>query len=285
MSQNTDIATLPQTRAERRAAKRAAQEARRVTGRKPRFWRVRSVLIWVLVVQLLIAGFLMGRDLFAALPHIAWPSTQPRFDTPVIPGDQVRRFQQDLPLAPTREGNPERPFRSTGEMPNRLSFRIENRVLILTGQIAIGDAARYTRFLEDAKRTIEMVRLNSPGGSVPDALSIGRAIRQAGLTTVMGAVDICLSACPYILAGGKTRDIHSDAQVGVHQHYFGANSALPAFLAVETIQRGQGEVMSYLTDMGIDIEVMKHALLTPPDEIYVLLPDQLEKYRFTSASE
>jgi len=95
----------------------------------------------------------------------------------------------------------------------------------------------------------------------------------------MGAGDICLSACPYILASGSTRNIHDDAQVGVHQHYFGTNSALPAFLAVEDIQRGQGEVMTYLHDMGVDPLIMRHALVTPPDEIYVLLPEQLTTYK------
>ena len=65
-------------------------------------------------------------------------------------------------------------------------------------------------------------------------------------------------------------------------YFFGENIALPAFLAVEDIQRGQGEVMGYLIGVGIDPAVMRHALVTPPDEIYLLLPDELETYRLTT---
>ena len=66
--------------------------------------------------------------------------------------------------------------------------------------------------------------------------------------------------------------------VGVHQHYFDQNVALPAIFAVEDIQRGQAEVMVYLIEMGIDPALMRHALATPPDEIYLLLPEELERY-------
>ncbi|MEL6809414.1 MAG: hypothetical protein AAFO97_16700, partial [Pseudomonadota bacterium] len=59
----------------------------------------------------------------------------------------------------------------------------------------------------------------------------------------------------------------------------------PAAFAVEDIQRGQGEVMTYLDEMGIDPLLMQHALSTPPDEIYVLLPEELERYGFIEASE
>lgn len=44
--------------------------------------------------------------------------------------------------------------------------------------------------------------------------------------------------------------------------------------AVEDIQRGQGDVMVYLIGMGIDPALMRHALATPPDGIYLLLPEE-----------
>jgi len=192
----------------------------------------KQAIIGVLALQAFIACVLMAGDLFRVLPQIAWPSSQPAFDTPVLPGDQRRRYRpNDMPLSPSRDGNPERPFRSTGDMPTRLNFVVEDDTLVMTGAIEAGDAERAVEPLADD--SIARVRLNSPGGSVQDALAIGRAVRGAALDTVMGAGDICLSACPYILAGGTDRVVHEDAQVGVHQHYFGTNSALPAFMAVE----------------------------------------------------
>jgi hypothetical protein len=35
----------------------------------------------------------------------------------------------------------------------------------------------------------------------------------------------------------------------------------------------------------LDPLVMRHALATPPDEIYILLPEELERYRFVSESQ
>lgn len=276
-----DIPVLPPTRAERRAANKAAR-----SGAGKPWFNTKSAITFVLGLQLLIALFLMGRDLFYTLPYIAWPSTQPSFDTPILPGDQTRRYAPgDTPLRPADEGNPARPYRSTGDMPDRLAFEINGETLTLTGSIAQDDADRFKDYLTATTQSLTYVRLNSPGGLVRDALSIGRQLRAAGYDTVMGAGDICLSACPYVLAAGTQRRVNEEAQVGVHQHYFGTNSALPAFMAVEDIQRGQGEVMSYLDEMGVDPLIMRHALVTPPNEIYVLLPEQLEEYQMTRQAE
>ncbi|PTX57449.1 hypothetical protein C8N43_2119 [Litoreibacter ponti] len=253
---------------------------------EPGGFTARAAIKLVLAIQLGIALYLMGGGLASAIPHIAWPSNKPQFDTPVLPGDQTRRYRpSDMPLEPAPEGNPDRPYRSTGDMPARLAFAQEGDTLTLTGSIEEGDAQRMAEHLERRGEGLARVRLNSPGGSVRDALEIGRMVRDAELETLLGAGDICLSACPYILASGTTRMVHDSAQVGVHQHYFGTNSALPAFLAVEDIQRGQGQVMGYLDEMGIDPLMMRHALVTPPDEIYILLPEQLETYRLSTPTE
>ncbi|MEO0401791.1 MAG: hypothetical protein AAF214_05400, partial [Pseudomonadota bacterium] len=153
----------------------------------------------------------------------------------------------------------------------------------LEGGIRAGDAPRLIDLMTETGA--ETLLLQSPGGSVSDALALGRFIRSQGINTQMLAGEFCLSACPYLLAAGEQRDIDRDATVGVHQHYFGENTFLPAAFAVEDIQRGQGEVMTYLDEMGINPLVMQHALSTPPDEIYILLPSELEDYGFIQTSE
>ena len=167
-------------------------------------------------------------------------------------------------------------------LPDRLTLTaIEaGKTLLLEGTISVGDATRIAKQINDLPKAPQGVILNSPGGSVRDALDLGRTLRAAGLTTALRDGDICYSACPYLLAAGVSRDIPDGGSVGVHQHYFGENTLLPAFVAVENIQRGQGEVMGYLQEMGIDPLVMRHALVTPPDEIYVLLPEELRAYGF-----
>lgn len=243
------------------------------------------LLRWVLWLQLGFALVLFSSDIARVLPQVAWPSSAPQLTEPLRPGDQTRRF--DPARLPQREATPnQRPLPYTGDMPMRLQFESvmwEGRpTLSLTGAIEAGDAARLDEYLATSQSP-EVVYLNSPGGSVSDALAIGDTLRARGVDTAMSGADVCLSACPYILAAGVTRAIPDGAWVGVHQHYFGENTALPAFLAVEDIQRGQGEVMRYLDRMGIDPLVMQHALVTPPDEIYLLTQDELITYAFLAA--
>ncbi|MEL7116960.1 MAG: hypothetical protein AAGP08_15500 [Pseudomonadota bacterium] len=228
----------------------------------------------VLVVQLGIAAILFGADFARVLPSLGLSPTAPRLTQPVLPGDQTRRYdERHVP------GRPDAP--DTGDMPSRLLFEADETALTLLGSIADGDAERFDTWLA-ANRLPETVRFHSTGGSVQDALAIGRRLRAEGVETEMSAGQVCLSACPYMLVAGTTRRVHEDAYVGVHQHYFGENTALPAFLAVEDIQRGQGEVMAYLIDMGVDPALMQHALVTPPEAIYILVADELERYEIAT---
>lgn len=238
--------------------------------------------MWVLGLQVVIALILFGSDVARVLPQMISPSAAPDLNQPWSPGDQTRRYApDDVRLREALPGT--RPLPSSQDMPTRLFFEVAewdgDPALTMTGQIASGDAGRFAEWLE-SNALPELVFLNSPGGSVADALAIGRRLRAREVTVQLTAADVCLSACPYILAGGADREIDPEAWVGVHQHYFGENVALPAFMAVEDIQRGQGEVMAYLIEMDIDPAVMQPALLTPPDEIYLLTQDELERYGF-----
>ncbi|HAR52972.1 hypothetical protein [Roseovarius nubinhibens] len=235
---------------------------------------VARILTGVLVLQLGLGGLLVLGDVqIGAFPGFG-PEAPPLSD-PVRPGDQRRVFRPDRDRPGTQ------PARPPGDIPTRLTLdQIEGTTYRLEGEIAPGDAARMIERLASLTPAAERLVLQSPGGVVQEALALGRHIREAGLTTQMLAGEFCYSACPYVLAAGATRDIDETAQVGVHQHYFGESTILPAAFAVEDIQTGQGEVVGYLVEMGIDLRVMQPALTTPPDEIYVLLPEELRDYGF-----
>ena len=241
---------------------------------------VARVLGGVLIFQLGLAGLLFLGDLDEGLRLPGFGPRAPGLTEPTRPGDQTRRFQ------PARARPGGRPMPDT-PLPERLTLTVVEggaRVL-LEGGIMAGDAERIEKQITALDPQPEGVILNSPGGSVSDALRLGRYLRDAELTTALRSGDICYSACPYLLAAGTSRDVPEDASVGVHQHFFGESTLLPAFVAVEDIQRGQGEVMTYLDQMGIDPLVMQHALVTPPDEIYLLLPEELTRYRFVENTE
>ncbi|MGY9048517.1 hypothetical protein P775_03810 [Puniceibacterium antarcticum] len=242
---------------------------------------VPRILTGALVVQLIIGALLVLGDVRDGGFHLpGFGPAAPRLTEPVRPGDQRRTFN------PSRDRPPTSPLRDAGTLPDRLTLTQEDGSLWrLEGGIEPGDASRIIAQIDAAEPAIQTLILQSPGGAVSDALDLGRHLRAQGLATRMLDGEYCYSACPYMLAGGATRDIATGASVGVHQHYFGQNTLLPAFVAVEDIQRGQGEVMIYLQEMGIDPLVMQHALTTPSDEIYVLLPEELEQYGFIQTQD
>lgn len=245
-----------------------------------------AVLKGILGLQLGIAGIMFGVDILDGVQDLSFrgPAAPPRLESPVSPGDQTRRYRPgDLP-----EGPRDRPYPPVTEMPARLMFdpltADGEPVLRLTGEIAPGDGTRFADWLEAAAEPPAKVLLHSPGGSVNDALEIGAVLRTAGLNTEIAPGDICLSACPYVLMAGVERQVSAQGYVGVHQHYFGKNTVQPAFMAVDDIQRGQAQVMEYLDSMGIDPMVMRHGMATPPDDIYILVPEELERYRIVTGT-
>ncbi|SPJ24348.1 hypothetical protein [Palleronia abyssalis] len=245
------------------------------------------VIKGILGLQLAIGVALVAGDLSTGIPRFPTTTRAPDLDQPVRPGDQTRRFRPaDLPSAPNR------PFPPTPDMPDRLGLAEAEldgrRVIRMVGSIAMGDAERLPDLLaarfggDDAP---EALLIHSPGGSVDDALRLGRAVRDLGLRTEIAPGDVCLSACPYLFAGGVDRRVQDGGALGVHQHYFGENTVLPAFLAVEDIQRGQGQVMGYLDEMGLNPLLMQHALTTPPEAIYIFVPEELERYDIVTPPE
>ena len=222
---------------------------------------------WLLGAQLTLAALLVGAELAPALPGLVAPSRAPALDRPTQPGDQTRRYRPDAPPGAGVDG--EMPSRLTA-VPERIAGRDGLR---LRGAIAPGDGERVAAEID--RLGPALVALDSPGGSVGDALAIGRALRRAGADTLVPEGAVCLSACPYVFAGGVARAAGAGARIGVHQHAHGASTILPAFLAVEDMQRGQAEVLDHLSRMGVDLRIMGPAMATPPDEIYILSEAEL----------
>lgn len=233
----------------------------------------------IFALQIVIAGFLIATDL----------GTRWQFDLgadrtaptgPIAPGDQTRRYdpREAMPRFTNPAADPR--INLPDNLPTRLEFSLRDdpdlgAILMMNGAIAPDDGDRLAAYLDTLDTVPATVAINSPGGSVDAALQIGAALRAQALDTVILPGMACLSACPYMLAGGVERRVSASGAVGLHQHYYDAPGYIPVFFAVEDIQRGQGETMRYLIDMGVDPGVMVYGLSTPPDEIYVLVADEL----------
>lgn len=153
------------------------------------------------------------------------------------------------------------------------------------GTITPGSAEAFGKELARHAEYIKTVVLNSPGGSVSDALAMGRMIRDHKLATEVEAGKYCASSCPLVLFGGLERRVGAKAAVGVHQ-VFAVKSAEVAAPRdqMSDAQRISARCQRHLRDMGIDLEVWIRAMETPKDRLFVFKPEELTRYGIVTAA-
>jgi hypothetical protein len=153
-------------------------------------------------------------------------------------------------------------------------------VLKLTGTISLGSSVAFAQEVEARGGYIETIRLNSPGGSVEDALAIAALVREKGYATVVEDGALCASSCPLILASGSTREVAPKGSVGVHQIYAGAEDAqrIGPAQAMSDAQIVTARIARHFETMGVSPSLWLHALETPPDRLYYLTREQMLDY-------
>lgn len=164
--------------------------------------------------------------------------------------------------------------------PMRFTLRADG-VLELEGTIVQTSAELLETELAERGEYIQSIVINSPGGIVDQALSMGRMIRERELPTHVVDHALCASSCPLVLAGGAERTVGAAAAIGVHQVYVPQNvlgaQANPA-QSLSDAQVTTAAINRYLDEMGIDTKLWLHALETPPDRLYFLTADELDSY-------
>ena len=151
-----------------------------------------------------------------------------------------------------------------------------------------GSAADFATAVGQYAEYIKTVALDSPGGSVADALEMGKLIRDKGLATSVAPGALCASSCPLVFAGGSERRATPASAIGVHQIYANVTAeSLPTSLAaagaaMSDAQKTTATITRYLTDSGVDPALWLHALETPPDRLYYLSPEELTHYRLST---
>jgi hypothetical protein len=164
-----------------------------------------------------------------------------------------------------------------------ITFELEpGGVLSARGFIDPGAAQRFAEEIAARGEYVETVALNSPGGSLNDAMQMAELIREEGLATEVPDGALCASSCPLVMAGGKTRKAGEKSAVGVHQFYaVGAEAAAPA-QAMADAQMTTARINRHLAEMGVDPALWLHALDTPPRALYYLSPEELSRYRLVT---
>lgn len=129
--------------------------------------------------------------------------------------------------------------------------------------------------------------LDSSGGSVLDAIALGRRWRKFGVSTTVGTtVEVelngrvrarimpeayCESMCAFLLLSGKVRYVPDGARVRVHQIWMGdrADDAKAASYSAQDlmiVERDIGRLAKYTFDMGGNGDLLSLALSVPPWE-------------------
>ncbi|MGJ8529185.1 ATP-dependent Clp protease proteolytic subunit [Maritalea sp.] len=207
--------------------------------------------------------------------------------------DGVDPLQTDRPILPAvdrPEINPNAPqYRPTEQItvqPDILSAPMSatlapNGIMLLSGHIDPGAAERIKVELDRTKEYIKTVQINSPGGSVSDALEISDKIRDLGFNTLVEDGGYCASSCPIVFAGGVSRVAGKKATIGVHQIY-GASGKISAPQAMSDAQTTTAQITKHLVDMGIDPTLWVHALETPPEKLYYFTQAELKKFKLAT---
>lgn len=161
------------------------------------------------------------------------------------------------------------------------------------GVITSDTPAKFEEFAKGRNLKGSLVVLDSSGGSVLDAIALGRRWRTLGLRTTVGLViasderrDIlpdayCESMCAFLLLSGNTRTVPEGARVRVHQIWMGdrADDAKAATYSADDlmiVERDIGRLAKYTFDMGGTGDLLSLALSVPPWEaLHQLTADEL----------
>jgi hypothetical protein len=244
-----------------------------------------TVLRWIFRSIVAVTVVVLGVDLVGMNGWLIFPD-------PAAPAE----IKQDSPswnlpsvLAPLSPGGDKRltPLpQPEGVLAKPMSFElVGGGRLIATGTITPGISEAFANEVGKRGDYIKTVVLNSPGGSVADALAMGRLIREKKFATEVEAGKYCASSCPLVFAGGTERRAGDKAVIGVHQvAAITTASNAPPRDEMRVAQNISARCQRYLGDMGINLQVWVHAMETPHDRLFVFTPDEMKSLNLVTTT-
>jgi len=155
-----------------------------------------------------------------------------------------------------------------------------------TGPIESNTSGELEAFVKTNGIKSAVVLFNSPGGSLADALELGKTIRALGFSTGIASFrdgkmiqeGICASACAYAFAGGVYRYYGGgNTHLGLHQFYSQEN-----VISNKTSQEVSGILVAFLQAMGVDARAFSISSLAGPDAMVWLSAEDAFRLSFSN---
>ena len=145
-------------------------------------------------------------------------------------------------------------------------------IVSLNGEISVGDADRLKSIIKSANNgghLVSSIRLDSPGGIIGEGVKLASIVRYGKIASVVPNGAKCASACFIVFAAGDPKYVSYGASVGVH----GASDEAGR----ETVEAGAATVSMarIVKDLGVPAPIIGKLVVTPPDQIVWLTPEDL----------
>ncbi|MCO6051136.1 hypothetical protein NGM99_15230 [Mesorhizobium sp. RP14(2022)] len=237
------------------------------------------------MVRVVFRGMLLGTLCVLGLDFYHLQQRSDFVSAPSVPGAPTFMPPDVETDGPTAPGNTEPFVPSDPDLArNPMQFTLEKGgTLSAKGSIDPGAAERFKTELDARGEYVKTVALDSPGGSLHDAIAMAKLIRERKIDTRVDDGAQCASSCPLIFVGGTNRSAAPKASLGVHQFYAPANDrSRPSAQVMADAQATTALITRHLTEMGVDPALWLHALETPPRALYRFAPEELVRYRLTT---
>lgn len=122
-----------------------------------------------------------------------------------------------------------------------------------------------------------LVLLDSTGGSVNDAISIGKEIRSLNPMSVNVLEDsICISACVFILAGAPSRLVQG--RVGIHRPHYVFDDALTPEAQKQQYAAMEKRIKQYLESVNVPSALYDTMFRIPPEKMRYLTFREMQDF-------
>jgi hypothetical protein len=157
--------------------------------------------------------------------------------------------------------------------------------LALVGRIDIGDAKRLaerigqieTSFGKQSTARLGLLKLDSPGGNVAEAILIGKLVRTRQIATFVTSDAACASSCVLVLAGGVRRIAFGP--VAIHSFYspdlLGTGNFAQSNAKYDEVAR---TIEDYLRTMRVSRSLLDAMMKIPHDNVKELSLQELDAF-------